>query len=623
MSTFEEIGLNPEIVDAVKSLGFKEPTPIQAETIPHLLTTDKDLIASAQTGTGKTAAFGLPAIQMTDLKNRNTQTLILCPTRELCVQIAKDIKDYAKYAKGLGVVAVYGGANIVPQMRALSRDAQIVVATPGRAKDLIERKKLVLKYVARVVLDEADEMLSMGFKEDLDAILATTPDKKQTLMFSATMSKEIIKITEKHMPGAKKISVAGQNVGAENVTHLYYTVSAKDRYELLKRLADITPDIYALVFCRTRRETKEIANKLIQDGYNADALHGDLSQGQRDEAMGRFRSRQLQILVATDVAARGLDVNDITHVINVGLPDEPEIYVHRSGRTGRAGRSGTSIAIITSRDGRKIREAEKKGGFTFAQAPVPSGEDICQTQLFKLIEKIKKVEVNDEQIEPFLKTIYGQLEGLDREQLIKHFVSAEFNRFLSYYKNARDLTTSGNRRDDDRGRRDKRGRDDRPTNRRDDRKDNRRDDRRDDRKERAEKKNRVNRKGEPLTRLYINVGSKNKLNATRLIGLINEGLDSGSAEVGKIEIMKKFSFFEIEEKAGEKLIQSLQGQAHDGVALEVEVSEERPQGGPNKSESFRRDKRKGDKKGDKKRDFRSRDRNERDSGGRKGRRKKY
>ncbi|MCH8903366.1 MAG: DEAD/DEAH box helicase, partial [Bacteroidetes bacterium] len=439
MNTFLDSGLDSRILDAIKELGFETPTPIQAKSIPHLMLSDRDLIASAQTGTGKTAAFGLPAIHLTDIGNKRTQTLILCPTRELCVQITRDIINFSKNIKGLGIVAVYGGATIQPQIRALTKGAQIVVATPGRAKDLIKRKKLVLGSVVRVVLDEADEMLSMGFREDIDSILAQTPKKKQILLFCATMSKDIISITKKFMRDPLEISAARVNLGAENVRHVYYMVHARDRYELLKRIADINPNIYGIVFCRTRRETKEIANKLIQDGYNADALHGDLSQGQRDEVMGRFRKRALQILVATDVAARGIDVEDLTHIINYNLPDEIEIYTHRSGRTGRAGKSGISIAIIHTREIRRIKEIEKRSGITFSKETAPSGKDICTTQLYSLIDKIEKVKVDDKQIEPFLPTIYEKLEWLSREELIKHFVSAEFNRFLDYSTNDRDI----------------------------------------------------------------------------------------------------------------------------------------------------------------------------------------
>lgn len=544
MNTFFETGLHENILKAVQELGFETPTPIQAKTIPHLLTSDQDLIAFAQTGTGKTAAFGLPAIHSTNVEDKHTQTIILCPTRELCMQITKDLTSYAKYTKGLQVVAVYGGASIDTQIRALNKGAQIVVGTPGRTKDLITRKRLLLGNVSRVILDEADEMLTMGFKEDLDAILAMTRSDKQTLLFSATMSNEIISITKKYMNNPIELSAARMNTGAENVKHVYYMVHAKDRYEVLKRIADINNNIYGIVFCRTRRETKEIANKLMQDGYNADALHGDLSQAQRDEVMGRFRNRQLQLLVATDVAARGLDVTELSHIINFNLPDDLEVYIHRSGRTGRAGKSGTSISIIHTRETGKVRELEKKFNIKFSKELVPNGKDICTKQLYMLIDKIENVQVDEKQIEPFLSAIYSKLEWLSREELIKHFVSAEFNRFLEYYKHAKDINVDGSQREDGRGKREKRSRDD--------------------------------RRKTAFTRLFINVGGKNNLNPARLIGLINEGLDSGDAEIGKIEILNNFSFFEIEEKMEKALISALAGQEFEGVPLSVEVSQEKP-----------------------------------------------
>jgi len=456
MNSFTHFGLYPEILQAISELGFENPTPIQSKTIPHLLSTDQDLIASAQTGTGKTAAFGLPSIHLTNIDDKSTQTLVLCPTRELCVQIAKDLGDYSKYMKGINILAVYGGASIQPQIKSLKKGAQIVIGTPGRTKDLIKRKKLKLNNVSRVVLDEADEMLTMGFKEDLEDILATTPQEKQTLLFSATMSKNIISITKKYMSDPLEVSAGKANLGAENVEHIYYMVQAKDRYEVLKRIADINPTIYGIVFCRTRRETKEVANKLMHDGYNADAIHGELSQGQRDEVMGKFRKRQLQILVATDVAARGLDVNDLTHIINYNLPDDSEIYTHRSGRTGRAGKSGVSIAIIHTREIRRLKEIERISGISFSKELVPNGIDICQTRLYTLIDKIKKVEVDVKQIGLFLPEIYEKLSSLDREELIQHFVSTEFNRYLSYYKNARDINISGKHGDSRSGKRGKR-----------------------------------------------------------------------------------------------------------------------------------------------------------------------
>lgn len=543
MSDFKNLGVETEILKAIKELGFETPTPIQDKTIPLLLASDQDIVGLAQTGTGKTAAFGLPSVQMTNLKNKHAQTLILCPTRELCLQISKDLISFSKYTKGLGVVAVYGGASMDTQIRALKKESQIVVATPGRAKDLINRKKLVVDKIDRLILDEADEMLTMGFKDELDAILEATPEQKQTLLFSATMSKEVEKISKKYLNNPERISVDKVNLGASNITHQYFMVQAKDRYELLKRIADLNPKIYGIVFCRTRRETKEIANKLMSDGYNADALHGDLSQAQRDEVMGRFRSKHLQVLVATDVAARGIDVNDLSHIINYNLPDEAEVYTHRSGRTGRAGKSGTSIAIIHSRETRRLKEIEKRTGVKFVKELAPSGKDICSKQLYSLIDKIVKVNVDETQIEPFLPAIYEKLQSLDREQLIKHFVSAEFNRFLAYYKNSRDLNVS-----------DKKG----------------------DRGDNDDWVNGRKKTKENFTRLFMNVGSKDNLNTQRLIGLINETLDSSSAEIGKIDIMKKFSFFEIDNKFVDLLISGVVGQKFGGIKVAIEVAQENP-----------------------------------------------
>ena len=538
---FSRTFLKDELLTAIKELGFKKPTPIQEKVIPHLLSSNQDLIASAQTGTGKTAAFGLPLLNLTQVENLRTQTIILCPTRELCIQITNDLKKYSKYIKGINIVAVYGGASIETQIKGLNRGAHIVIGTPGRTKDLIKRKKLSIINVERVILDEADEMLSMGFKEDLEAILAKTPKTKQTLLFSATMTKKVIAVTKKYMRNALEISVASIKMTAEDVTHVLYTVQAKDRYEVIKRVADINPDIYGLVFCRTRRETKEIANKLINDNYNADTLHGDLSQPQRDEVMGRFRKRQIQLLVATDVAARGLDVVDLTHVINYNLPDDDEIYIHRSGRTGRAGKKGISIAIVHGRETRKINEIENKYGISFTKNLVPSGEEICQKRLFALIDKIETVNVNEKQIEPFLPVIYKKLDWLDREKLIKHFVSAEFNRYLSYYKNAKDINLT------DRPKGGKRG-----------------------------KISKQNRRQTPFEKFYINIGFKNKINPGRLIGLINECLDSRDAVIGHIEILKKFSFFEIEGKYEAQLVNSIKNKKFEGIPLLIESAKEKP-----------------------------------------------
>ena len=548
MNYFTESGLHDQILEAVQEMGFEKPTPIQAKTIPHSLASRQDLIALAQTGTGKTAAFGLPAIHLTNTEDKRTQTLVLCPTRELCVQISKDLTAYSKYIKGVGIVPVYGGANIETQIKALNKQAQIVVGTPGRVRDLIKRKKLSLKNIERVILDEADEMLSMGFREELDAILSETPEKKQTSLYSATMSKEIINITSQYMDNPVELSAAGTNKGIKNVDHNYYMVRSKDKYEVLKRIADINPSIYGIVFCRTRRETKEIANKLMQDGYNAEALHGDLSQAQRDTVMDKFRLNHLQLLVATDVAARGLDVNDLTHIINYSLPDDTEGYIHRSGRTGRAGKGGTSTAIIHTREKGKIKEIEKRAGITFTKQLVPSGEEICQKQLYTLIDKMEKVEVDENQIEPFLAEIYKKLEWMSKEELIKHFVSLEFNRFLDYYKNARDINVSEQKI---------------------------REQKKTDTKKRSRKEQRKAGNA-ALKRMYINVGSKQNLKPPRLIGLINEALDSGSAEIGKIDIMKKFSFFDFDEKYKDQLIKALKGKKFEGTSLYLEVAKEKP-----------------------------------------------
>jgi len=437
--SFADFSLKNELLKSIKELGFDHPTPIQSKVIPHLMSSRQDLIASAQTGTGKTAAFGLPLLELTNTGDANVQTLILCPTRELCIQISKDLSSYSKYLKKINILAVYGGTKIERQIRSLKKGPQIIVGTPGRTKDLIRRKKLFVGKIERLILDEADEMLSMGFKDDLEFILKSTSMEKQILLFSATMTPKVIAVTKKYMRSSKEISVARVNRAADNVQHVFYMVQAKDRYEVVKRIADMNPNIYGIVFCRTRRETKEVANKLMNDHYNADTIHGDLSQSERDDVMRRFRKRQLQILVATDVAARGLDVEDLTHVINYNLPDDDEIYVHRSGRTGRAGKKGISMVIIHGREQKKLRDIERTSGISFEKRQVPNGLDICKKRLYALIDKIEKIDVNEEQIGPFLPYIYDKLNWLDREQLIKHFVSAEFNRYLSYYKNSKDI----------------------------------------------------------------------------------------------------------------------------------------------------------------------------------------
>ena len=541
---FSDIGLDNNIQKGIADLGFENPTPIQYEVIPFLLSEERDLIGLAQTGTGKTAAFGLPIIQQIETKNRQTAAIILCPTRELCLQITKDLESYAKYIKGLKITAVYGGANIQTQIKSLNSGSQIVVGTPGRVIDLIKRKKLKLGHIEYVVLDEADEMLNMGFKEDLDTILAETPEDKKTLLFSATMPKEVMRITKNYMLAPKTIEVASRNEGAKNVEHHFYMVNARDRYKALRRICDVNPDIYGIVFCRTRRETKDVADKLMQDGYNADALHGDLSQAQRDHVMGRFRKRNLQMLVATDVAARGIDIDDLTHIINYNLPDDLEVYVHRSGRTGRAGKSGISIIIAHSRERRKLQAISKMLKKDLTQKQVPNGEEICAIQLLALIDKVVKTDVNT-QIEKYIPIIEEKLAHLDKEGLLKHFVSAEFNRFLSFYKNAPDLNISTN------------------SKREQSRKGGRKNDRGNKRTGHAEK---------GYSRFFINLGKIQNLETHNLIGLINEYTRKRNIPIGKIDILRKFSFFEVDSNYEKDVLKGLANAQWNGHAVAVELS---------------------------------------------------
>ena len=439
MKTFEELGVSEDIRRAIEELGFEQPMPVQEEVIPYLLGNRNDVIALAQTGTGKTAAFGIPILQRIDPANRATQALVLSPTRELCLQIADDLNDFSKYIKGINVVPVYGGTSIETQIRALRHGAQIIVATPGRLIDLMNRKKAHLDEVNNVVLDEADEMLNMGFSESIDEILAGVPEDRNTLLFSATMSKEIEKIAKSYLHDYKEIVVGSRNEGAENVNHIYYMVNAKDKYLALKRIVDYNPRIFAIVFCSTKVETQEIADKLIKDGYNAESLHGDLSQQQRDLTMQKFRQHLTQLLVATDVAARGLDVDDLTHVINYGMPDDIESYTHRSGRTGRAGKKGTSIAIVHTRERHKIRAVEKTIGKQFVEGKIPEPQEICKKQLFKVMDQILKTDVDEEQIAPFMDDISRYFEYIDKEDVIKKIVSLEFGKFLSYYADAPEI----------------------------------------------------------------------------------------------------------------------------------------------------------------------------------------
>ena len=540
MKTFEELGVSPEIRKAIEEMGYENPMPVQEEVIPYLLGENNDVVALAQTGTGKTAAFGLPLIQKINVKNRIPQSLVLCPTRELCLQIAGDLNDYSKYIDGLKVLPVYGGSSIDSQIRSLKRGVHIIVATPGRLLDLMERKTVSLATVTNVVMDEADEMLNMGFTESINAILADVPQERNTLLFSATMSPEIARISKNYLHDAKEITIGRKNESTSNVKHVVYTVHAKDKYAALKRIVDYYPQIYGIVFCRTRKETQEIADKLMQEGYNADSLHGELSQAQRDTVMQKFRIRNLQILVATDVAARGLDVDDLTHVINYGLPDDTESYTHRSGRTGRAGKTGTSIAIINLREKGKLREIERIIGKKFIAGEMPTGKQICEKQLIKVIDELEKVKVNEEEITDFMPEIYRKLEWLSKEDLIKRMVSHEFNRFLDYYRDREEIET--------------------PT---DSRERNTRDSR-----------ERGSRKAAPgFTRLFINLGKMDSFFPSELISLLNSNT-RGRIELGRIDLMKNFSFFEVEEKEAQNVVKALNRANWNGRKVSVEVAGE-------------------------------------------------
>lgn len=560
MMKFDETGLKPELLQSIADLGFVNPTPIQEQSIPYLLESDGDLIATAQTGTGKTAAFGLPILHKADLDKNYPQALILSPTRELGLQIAEDLKTYSRHLSKLNVTAVYGGASIETQIKQLNRGTHIVVGTPGRTLDLLKRKRLDLSRVDWVILDEADEMLSMGFKEDLNAILSRAPKQRQTLLFSATMPKEIIRISEEYMNNPHRISVASTNMTAKNVTHGYYMVRAHERYLALKRIVDQHPGIYGIVFCRTRRDTKSVAEKLSGEGYNADALHGDLSQAQRDHVMGKFRKKKLQILVATDVAARGIDVDEITHVINYQLPDDEDVYVHRSGRTGRADKRGESFSIIHSREKGKLKAIERRIGKKVEEMRVPTGKEICEKQLFNLIDKIEKTEVDEEQIGEYLDTINQRFEGMDREELIKRFVSVEFNRFLAYYKGTNDIQTESKAKNTkgERAEREDRGE-------------------RRDRKDRGERGERGDRRPKQrsdyeFSRFFINLGSKNGLAPKVLFSLIAEQTGQANIEIGEIEILKTFSFFEVDERMATKVEKAFSGFRYKGIKVMAELT---------------------------------------------------
>lgn len=529
MKTFEELGVSPEIRKAIEELGYENPMPVQEEVIPYLLGNGNDVVALAQTGTGKTAAFGLPLIQKIDVKNCVPQALVLCPTRELCLQIAGDLTDYSKYITDLKILPVYGGSSIDSQIRSLKRGVHIIVATPGRLIDLMERKVAQLATIRDVVMDEADEMLNMGFTDSINAILENIPQDRNTLMFSATMSPEIARIAKTYLHEAKEITIGTKNEGSKNVNHVAYIVHAKDKYLALKRVVDFYPQIYGIVFCRTRKETQEIADKLIQDGYNADSLHGELSQAQRDLVMQKFRQRHLQLLVATDVAARGLDVNDLTHVINYGLPDDTESYTHRSGRTGRAGKTGISIAIINLREKGRMKEIEHIIKKKFEVSVLPSGQEICQQQLIKVIDDIEKVKVNEEEIETFLPGIYRKLDWLDKEDLVKRVVSLEFNRFLDYYKNAPEIEQP------------------KANEKKSEAKESRKGD-----------KEKVGRKAEKgYTRLFLNLGKTDGFYTNQIIDLVNRNLRKERIQIGRIDLMQNFSFFEVIQEQAPQVLKAL------------------------------------------------------------------
>lgn len=583
MMNFELLGLSKPVLRAIAELGFETPTPIQEQAIPVMLGGNQDVVALAQTGTGKTAAFGLPLIDLLDFNQRHTQALILAPTRELCMQITRDLQNFSKHVGGAHVVAIYGGASIEGQIREMRKGPQIVAATPGRLVDMIERGVVDLARIEFVVLDEADEMLTMGFKEDLDLILSQTPEEKNTWLFSATMPHEVQRIAKNYMTEPHEVTVGQRNSGNENIEHLYYVVHAKDRYLALKRIADYNPDIFAIVFCRTKAETQQVADALIKDGYNADALHGDLSQAQRDFVMKRYRSRSLQMLVATDVAARGIDVNDVTHVINYNLPDEIESYTHRSGRTARAGKTGVSIAIIHSKELHKIREIEKIIKRKFTQAQIPTGFDVCEQQLMALVKRIHNVEVDEKTVERYLPQVFEELQELSREDIIKRFVSIEFNRFAEYYRNAPDLNHNAQR---------------------------------DDRRALAP----------GVVKLYMNIGGIDGFDFNTIKEFIAENAEINVQDITWTDLKNTFSLIEVKNEVVDKIMESIHGAQYRGRTVRVESRGNRDAGIPRTR--FRSEKRQGGGGGfnkgkggggfDRKKSF-----GDRDGGGFKKKKKKY
>ncbi len=552
--SFKDLGIDDRLLRAVEELGFERPMPVQERVIPHLLNEDNDVVALAQTGTGKTAAFGLPVIQRIDVGNCDTQALILSPTRELCLQIGSDLADFSKYVSNLNVLPVYGGSSIESQIRALKKGVQIIVATPGRLIDLIKRGVVKLGNVHTVILDEADEMLNMGFLDSIDEILASVPEQRKMLMFSATMPTEIARIAKKYMREPIEIVIGTRNEGAANVKHIYYMVNARDKYLALKRVADYNPSIYAIIFCRTRRDTQEVADKLIQDGYNADALHGDLSQQQRDIVMKKFRDRVIQMLVATDVAARGLDVDDLTHVINYGLPEDTAVYTHRSGRTGRAGKTGVSVAIIHSREKGKLKEIEKKIGKTFERREVPTPQQIIEKQIYNLADRLERVKVNDEEIDKYFTGVSRKLGWLSQEDLLKRVLSLEFNRLLDYYKDAPQIDFIDEKPRREKGekgaKRDREGRGPRTL---------------------EEKDRRTASKG--MARVYLNVGKRDGFFAASLIEALNKNVPGQRVDVGRIDLLPGYSLFDVKKADAARVVNALKGAEFMGKRLYSEVAE--------------------------------------------------
>jgi len=578
MFTFEELGISRQYVRAIQELGFETTMPVQEKVIPLVLNENRDMIVLAQTGTGKTAAYGLPLIQMIDPEVTNPQVLILCPTRELCMQIADDLNDFAKFNDDLTTLPVFGGSSIDVQMKALKKGIQIVVATPGRLLDLIRRKAIKLNQIKTVVLDEADEMLNMGFSEDLNDILETVPPQRRALLFSATMPSEVAAIARKYMNDSIEVTIGTKNSGAENIKHVYYTVHAKDKYPALKRIVDFYPSVYGIIFCRTRKETQEIADKLIGDGYNAESLHGDLSQIQRDTVMNKFRIGHIRLLVATDVAARGLDVENLTHIINYNLPEDLDSYTHRSGRTGRAGRFGTSIILLNLKEKYQIKKIEKKINKTFTSSTVPTGRQICEKQLFSLVDKMEKVDIDNEEIDTYLPQIYRKLEWLDKEEIIKRFVALEFNRFLDYYKNAPDLNVPEDNfksgRKEQSGKPDWKEKSGKP-----------------DWKDRSGKPDWKDRSGgrdsgkpgwkdrtsgpeEGFTKMIINKGKTDGMYAAELMELINRNTPGKKIRLGKIEITKRSVIFDVPIANADQLLKALKSAWFGDEPVRVELLRE-------------------------------------------------